>query len=85
LLSLNGGDFQIGDLGPTKIAEVDVQTAGNGSLSLIFGQVVGSSLDLQDVDASTIVTVPEPSVGVLLLCGALGLVGLASMKRARRP
>jgi hypothetical protein len=38
LLSLNGGDFQIGDFGPTKIAEVDLQTAGNGSLSLIFGQ-----------------------------------------------
>jgi hypothetical protein len=80
LLSLNGGDFQIGDLGPTKIAEVDVQTTGDGSLSLIFGQVVGPSLDLQDVDASTIVTVPEPSVGLLLLSGVLGLAGLAAMK-----
>jgi hypothetical protein len=80
LLSLNGGDFKIGDLGPTKIAEVDVQTTGDGSLSLIFGQVVGPSLDLQDVDATTIVVVPEPSVGMLLMCGVLGLAGLAAMK-----
>jgi hypothetical protein len=80
LLSMNGGDFQIGDLGPTKIAEVDVQTAGDGSLSLTFGQVVGPSLDLQDVDATTIVTVPEPSFGLLLLSGVLGLAGLAAMK-----
>jgi len=80
LLSMNGGDFKIGDLGPTKIADVDVQTTGDGSLSLIFGQVVGPSLDLQDVDAATIVMVPEPSIGLLVFFGALGLAGLAAMK-----
>lgn len=35
-----------------------------------------------DLDA---VMVPEPSVGLLLVFGTAGLVGLAAMKRARRP
>lgn len=39
----------MGGLGPTKIADVDVQTSGEGLLSLIFGEVVGPSLDLQDI------------------------------------
>ena len=82
LLSMNGGDFKIGDLGPTKIADVDVQTTGDGFLWLIFGQVVGPSLDLQDVDSAAIVAVPEPSIGLLLLCGAIGMAGLAAIKRS---
>jgi hypothetical protein len=77
LLSMNGGDFQVGDLGPTKIADVDVQTTGNGSLSLIFGQVVGPSLGIENVDPMTIVGVPEPSVGLLLIVGVAGLAGIA--------
>ena len=47
--TVNGGDFHMGGLGPTKIADVDVQTSGEGLLSLIFGEVVGPSLDLQDI------------------------------------
>jgi hypothetical protein len=83
LLDMNGGDFHLGELGPTKIADVDVQTSGDGLLSLIFGQVVGPSLDLQDVDPATIIMVPEPSAGSLLVFGAIGLVGLAARRRTR--
>ncbi len=81
LLSMNGGDFQKGDLGPTKLADIEVQTTGDGSLSLVFGQTVGPLLDLQDVNPAAIITVPEPSTELFLLFGTAVLAGL---KRRRR-
>jgi hypothetical protein len=84
LLNMNGGDFQMGDLGPTKIADVDVQATGDGSLSLTFGQVISPSLELQDVDPTTIVTVPEPSRRLMLVAG-LGFLAALYRLRTGRP
>ena len=80
-LLINGGDFRSGDLGPTKVADVEVITSGGGFLALLFGQVVGPSLALETLEPKPIVSVPEPGLGTLLLFGSIGLTRL----RTRRP
>jgi len=84
LLSMNGGNSESGDLGPTKLADIEVQSNGDGAVTLSFGQVVGPSLTLEDVDPMTIIGVPEPSFGILLSMGALGLAGLALSRKVMR-
>ncbi|MBW2292792.1 MAG: PEP-CTERM sorting domain-containing protein [Deltaproteobacteria bacterium] len=44
-------------------------------------QQVNTSLELQDVDPSTIITVPEPSVELLLLFGTAAVAGLGRLRR----
>lgn len=80
-LRMNGGEFRRGDLGPIKIADIEVQTNGSGSLSLSFGQVVGPSLTREDVTPVEIVGVPEPSTGLGLGISALGLTAVVARKR----
>jgi hypothetical protein len=41
LLSVNDGDFVAGSLGPTKLAEIAVDTSAGGLLVLTSGQTVG--------------------------------------------
>ncbi|MHA7839683.1 MAG: hypothetical protein ACX98W_19635 [bacterium] len=82
-LHMNGGNFIDGDLGPTKIADVQVQSNGEGTLAIIFGQVVGPALTLESLDPGTLVGVPEPSFNVLLVCGIAGLLILKRQSRAR--
>jgi hypothetical protein len=84
LLSMNGGNFQSGDLGPTKLADIEVESNGDGVVALIFGQVVRPTLTLEDVDLMTIIGVPEPSFGILLSTGILGLIGLVMPGRVER-
>ncbi len=80
-LSMNGGNFQTGRIGPTKIADVDVQTTGDGFFVLGIGQVVGPSLNLSDVDQTIIAGVPEPGFRLLLFSGVVGIAGLGRMQR----
>jgi hypothetical protein len=80
LLSLNGGDFAVGSLGPTKLAEIEVDTAAGGALVLTSGQTVGASLGLTDLPPADIVFVPEPGRLLLLAAG----VGLLTVLRWRR-
>lgn len=82
-ISMNGGDFRHGDLGPTKIADIDVSVDGDGALVLASGQVVGPSLTLRRLDMDTIVYVPEPASALLFTIGTLGLAGLA--QNSNRP
>lgn len=83
-LSMNGGQVQSGDLGPTKLADVEVQSEGGGNVTLYFGQVVRPALAVEDMEPMTIIGVPEPSFGMLLVAGAIGLTGMGARRRGPR-
>ena len=58
-LWLNGGNSSTGDLGPTRLFEVEVDAAPGGSLVLTSGESVGAALQDETLAPGTLVTVPE--------------------------
>lgn len=79
-LDLTGGDFEFGELGPTKLGDLAIADAvPGGSLDLQIGDVVSAALAKETLETPTaIVEVPEPG-GTLPL-----LVGWALLARSRR-
>ena len=81
---LGGGAFMIsfdttGQIAGLVFDDEDVLRFDGATWSMEFdASAADSDWAAADLDA---VMVPEPSVGLLLLFGALGLAGLAAMKR----
>jgi hypothetical protein len=81
-LRFHGGDHQTGQLGPTKLGELDIDTSAEGSAQLSGGQAVDAGLDLHDLRPARLTQVPEPGVGVGLLAGSALLVLLGRKRRS---
>ncbi len=84
-IDLTGGDFEFGELGPTKLGDLVIDgPAPGGTLDLEVGDFVTTLLAKEQATTpTTIVQVPEPG-GPLLL--ALGCALLAALRRlSRRP
>ena len=81
-LDLTGGDFQVGELGPTKLGNlvINAPTPG-GTLDLVLGEFVTTQLVKESATTpETIVQVPEPG-GTLALAVGVGL--LAALHHGR--
>jgi hypothetical protein len=70
-LSLTGGDFLDGQLGPTWIGDVVVDGQLQDQLVLSSGETIGAALDSDAVPAVSVVTVPEPSLLAGLIAGVV--------------
>jgi len=84
LLVFNGGDARNGTLGPTKLGELVVGGTPGGTLELLPGQIVSSALSMDAVAQATLITVPEPGQGHLLLAGVAWLCALRRRDRRRQ-
>jgi hypothetical protein len=84
-LDLTGGDFQTGDLGPTKLGDLVIQGPGPaGTLDLVVGEFVSTQLvKEQPLSPATIVQLPEPEGSVVLLLGAALLARLRARRERR--
>lgn len=78
-LDLIGGDFQSGNLGPTKLGDLVIQgPVPGGSLDLVAGDFVDAQLGKRPAAVpQAIVSVPEPIFGLQLAAGGLLLGALA--------
>ena len=84
---LTGGDFQTGELGPTRLGDlvIDALSVG-GSVDLTLGEFVTTQLAKETTATpTTIVTVPEPTGTLPLALGAGLLVLLHRHRIERRP
>lgn len=83
-LRFSGGDHQLGQLGATKLGELDIDTSAEGSVQLTGGQAVDAALELHDLRVTRFTYVPEPGVGIGLLAGAALLAVLSRWRAAGR-
>jgi hypothetical protein len=82
-LRANGGKFDTGELGPVKLGDLIVVSAGSGDVSLAQGIVVDAALLRQSLAPAPIVHVPEPAIALLLAMGAGLLPALARLRHNR--
>ncbi len=85
-LDFIGGEYEFGDLGPTKIGDlvIDAPTPG-ATLDLTFGETVTTQLQTVPEPApTTIVQVPEPGVRLGVLAGSFALFAASRLPRWRR-
>jgi len=81
-IDLIGGDFQVGDLGPTKLGDLVIDGPEGGTLDLTLGEFVTTQLAKEKATVpTTIVALPEPAGPVPL---AVGFALLLALPR-RRP
>lgn len=73
LLRAIGGDPLSGDLGPTKMGDLTINSVVGGTVELDRGDSVNAAQLLVALTAGELVSVPEPGVPLSLACGALGL------------
>lgn len=83
-LDLTGGDFQTGELGPTKLGDLLIEgPSEGGTLDLALGQFVSTQLTREDsIVPQTLVLLPEPGTAMGLAAGAALLLLL---RRRRFP
>lgn len=81
-LRFTGGDVDQGELGPVKLGDLTIARPSDGTVKLIAGRVVGASLQTASLPLRTLITVPEPGMGVGLMAGVMAL-GLLSRMRSR--
>ena len=79
-LSATGGDFDLGQLGVFKLGDLTIDAQDSGTVALAYGEVASADLSRVFVEAVDLIMVPEPSFGLMLLFGAMGLLGLSMMK-----
>jgi hypothetical protein len=84
-IDLTGGDFQQGELGPTKLGDLVIDgPAPGGTLDLVVGDFVTTTLAKeQSPTPTTIVTLPEPGMTVSLLLGVALLAGIGTRRIQR--
>jgi hypothetical protein len=78
-----GGDAITGSLGSAKLGDLTVETASSGALELVAGKSIDAALTLRTLDATPLVTIPEPATGALLVATFASLAALAR-RRAQR-
>jgi hypothetical protein len=77
-LELIGGEYQTGELGPTKLGDLVVQGPVGATLDLVAGDFVTAALTKESAPApTTLVQLPEPATAAALACGCALLVALA--------
>lgn len=81
-LRFNGGRFDVGDLGPTRLGDLVVSSTGDGGVFLDEGYSVSSTLDLRKILARPIIGVPEPGPLPALAAGA-ALLAVVHRRRRR--
>ena len=85
-LAVTGGDFQVGDLGPTKLGDRVVNgTASDGEVRLEQGEFATAALTKETVPLPRLIAyLPEPSAGPAFAAGFALLTRLArGRSRAR--
>jgi hypothetical protein len=82
-LSAQGGDAEVGELGPIRLGELILQVAGagGGQAEIFEGYAVSAQLTLETV-SPRVVALPEPSF-LLQICAGVGFL-LALDRRRRR-
>ena len=83
-LRFNGGNHQLGQLGATKLGELDIDTSAEGSVQISGGQTVDAGLRLHDLHVTRLILVPEPGAISSLLAGSALLSALARWRRGAR-
>ena len=81
-LRFNGGDVGSGTLGAVKLGDLLVIGAADSSLELLTSQSINSMLGTETIAPSSLLTTPEPGLGLGLLIGS-AFLGLSS-RRAHR-
>lgn len=84
-IDLTGGNFQAGDLGPTKLGDLVIDgPAAGGTLDLVVGQYVDTRLTKVEAGPSqTIVALPEPNAPLALAFGVALLLALRRLSSDR--
>jgi len=83
-LRINGLDTEDPTPGPQRIGTLLVDAPQNGEVELTSGEVIGADLESETLaPQTTLISVPEPGVSVMLLGGG-GLLSLLARWRRRR-
>lgn len=83
-LRLNGGAPDTGQLGAVKLGDLEITAPGPGGVRLLGGTAVDAALRKVELEASEIVTVPEPGGGAFGLAALLGMRFLARRRTSTR-
>jgi hypothetical protein len=78
-----GGDPYAGDVGPTKMGDLTIDSTISGTVELESGSAVGAAQSLSSLTPTEIVSVPEPALTWLLISGVLGLRTLVAWRQRR--
>lgn len=73
LLRAIGGNPFTGDLGPTKMGDLTINSVAGGTVELDRGDTVNAAQSIDALMPGELVDVPEPRVPLSLAWGALGL------------
>jgi hypothetical protein len=82
---VTGGDFETGELGPTKLGDLVLDAySTDGTVDLVLGEFVTTQLAKETTTPVTIVQLPEPGALLSLALGA-GLLSALNCRRGNRP